>query len=187
MKRVLLLALAATLLMLPVAAQGHSKLRLRGTVTAVNTAEKTLAVTSSRFVHTLRVTGTLAAVRIGQRAELRGTTLRARGNGSRVLARGVLIVRTEPRTPDAKDDTGRVEVHGRISSLAPLTAAGVTCTVPAGVSITGFAVGDRVEMKCVFAANALTLRRLESEGADRDEGKGEDRDRDEEEDEDDDD
>jgi hypothetical protein len=170
MKRVLLVALAATLLVLPVTAQAHAKVRVRGTVTAMNTAEKTLTVTTTRLVHTLRVPGTLAAVRIGQRVELRGTTLRARGNGSRVLARDVLIVRSERRTARREDDDhGRAEVHGRIASLAPLTVAGVTCAVPAGVSLSGFKVGDRVEMKCVLVANVLTLRRLESEDADRDE------------------
>jgi hypothetical protein len=179
MKRVLLVALTAMLLVLPVTAQADSKLRLRGTVTAANAAEKTLAVTSTRLVHTLRVPGSLVDVRIGQRVELRGTTLRARGNGSRVLARGVLIVRSEPRTArGAGDDNGRAEVHGRIASIAPLTVAGVTCAVPAGASISGFEVGDRVEMKCVLVANVLTLRRLESEDADRDEGRDEDRDRD---------
>jgi hypothetical protein len=179
MNRVLLIALAATLLVLPASAYARSDLRLRGTVTATNTADKLVTVTSSRLVHVLRVPGSVADIRVGQRVELRGTTLRARGNGSRVLARDVLIVRSERRAK-RDDDNGRVEAHGRISSLSPLTVAGVTCTVPAGGSTARFEVGERVEMKCDFAAGVLTLRRLESEDADRDEreDKEEDRDRD---------
>ena len=186
MNRVLLIALAATLLVLPASAYARSDLRLRGTVTATNTAEKLVTVTASRLVHVLRVPGSVADIRVGQRVELRGTTLRARGNGSRVLARDVLIVRSERRETAAEADAGRVEAHGRISSLSPLTVAGVSCTVPASISIARFRVGDRVEMKCDFAAGVLTLRRLESEDADRDERRDEEEDRDRDRDEDDD-
>jgi hypothetical protein len=181
MNRVLLVAVAATLLALPASAYGHSDLRLRGTVTATNAADHRVTVTSSRLVHFLRVPGSLVRVRIGQRVELRGTTLREQGNGSRVLARGVLIVGSEPRA--GNEDDARVEVHGRISSLSPLTVAGVTCAVPAGLSTTGFAVGERVQMTCVLVSNVLTLRRLKSEQANR----AEDQDDDEDEDDDDDD
>jgi hypothetical protein len=176
MNRLLLTALAAALLALPASAYGRSDLRLRGTVTATNAAEQLVTVTSSRLVHVLHVPGSLADIRVGRRVELRGTTLRARGNGSRVLARGVQIVRSELRAQSADVD-GRVEARGRISSLSPLTVAGVTCTVPAGLSLARFSVGQRVEMKCDFAAGVLTLRRLESEDDDRDDDdRGQDRD-----------
>lgn len=187
MNRALLIALAATLLVLPASAYADSDLRLRGTVTATNAAEKHITVTSTRLVHVLSVPGSLADIRVGQRVELRGTTLRAQGNGSRVLARGVLIVRSERREPAAEADVGRVEAHGRISSLSPLTVAGVTCAVPASISLARFRVGDRVEMKCDFAAGVLTLRRLQSEQADRDEDEDEDKNRDRDRDHDDDD
>jgi hypothetical protein len=183
MNRVLLLAVTALLVALPASAQARSDLRLRGTVTATNTADGLVTVSSSRLVHVLRVPGSLAAVRVGQRVELRGTTLRARGNGSRVLARNVLIVRSERR---AQSDAGRVEAHGLISSLSPLTVAGVTCTVPSGFSLAGFTVGERVEMKCAFASGVLTLRSLESEDDDRDEDDDEDEDDDDDDDDDDD-
>lgn len=175
MNRILLIALAATLLVLSASAYARSDLRLRGTVTATSSAERLVTVTSSRLVHVLRVPGSVAEIRVGQRVEVRGTTLRARGSVSRVLARGVLIVRSEPT---ANREVGRVEAHGRISSLSPLTVAGVTCTVPASSSIARFRVGERVEMKCDFAAGVLTLRRLESEEADRDEREDEEEDRD---------
>jgi hypothetical protein len=179
MNRFLLIALAAALVALPASAYGRSDLRLRGTVTATSPSEPQVTVTSSELVHFLRVPGSLADIRVGQRVELRGTTLREKGNGSRVLARGVLIVRSELR-PQQAANTGRVEAHGLISSLTPLTVAGVTCTVPSGLSLTGFTVGERVEMKCDFAAGVLTVRRLKSEQGDRDERQGKkERDRDE--------
>ena len=171
MSRYLLLALAATALVLPAAANARDELRLRGTVTATSGTAATVTVTSARLVHTLSVPGSLARIRVGQRVELRGTTLRRHGNGSRVLARGVLLVRSELRASPAQPvaPAERAEARGSISSLAPLTVAGVTCAVPAGVSLAGFAVGDLVEMQCVLVGTVLTLRRLESEQADNDE------------------
>lgn len=189
MNRLLLIAAAAVLLGLPASASAGSDLRLRGTVTAKHAAEQLVTVTSSRLVHVLRVPGSLDRIRVGQRVELRGTTLRSHGNGSRVLARGVLIVRSLLRAPRVEDDDDEVEVRGRITSLSPLTVAGVTCAVPTGVSLAGFVVGERVEMKCDLVAGVLTLRRLESEDVDFDEedDEREDRDRDRDDDDDDDD
>ena len=92
MPRIVLAALAALLMLLPATADGHSGLRLRGTVTAVHPANNLLNVRSGRLAHVLRAPGSLARIRVGMRVELRGTTLRRHGNGSRVLARGVVIV-----------------------------------------------------------------------------------------------
>jgi hypothetical protein len=181
MRRSLLTALAAALLVLPVAADAHSGLRLRGTVTAKQAADGLITVSSSRLVHVLRVPGSLDRIRVGQRVELRGTVLRARGNGSRVLARGVTIARSEIRAPardrdeDEPDDDER-EVRGPISSLTPLTVAGLTCAVPARISIAGFRVGDRVEMTCDLVRGVWTLRKLQSEDARDHEDEDEDRD-----------
>jgi len=180
MSRYLLLALAATALVLPATANARDELRLRGTVTATSAAAGTVTVTSARLVHTLSVPGSLQRIRIGQRVELRGTTLRRHGNGSRVLARGVLIVSSELRVSPAPAVApgDRVQARGRITSLAPLTVAGVICAVPAGASLAGFAVGDLVEMQCVLVGTVLTLQRLESERADPDEDRDDDDDED---------
>jgi len=189
MPRILLVALAAAaLLLLPAAADAQSGVRLRGTVTLKNTARGLVGVRAARQAVVLRVPGSLARIRVGQRVELRGTTLRARANGSRVLARGVSIVRSRPlarsapATPSASasDDDLKVddelEIKGTITSLAPLTVASgtetATCVVPAGVSLAGFAVGDLVEMTCDLSGGVFVLRELEQEDDDDSSGPG---------------
>jgi len=180
MPRILLAALAALILVLPASAEGKSGLRLRGTVTAVHPANNLLNVRSGRLAHVLRAPGSLARIRVGTRVELRGTTLRRHGNGSRVLARGVVIVSSvvlashvpapDPDDADEEEidlDDDELEVKGTLTSLSPLavTAAGFTftCTVPAGVSLHGFAVGDFVEMTCDRVHGTWILRELEHE------------------------
>ena len=179
MPRILLAALAALILVLPASAEGKSGLRLRGTVTAVHPANNLLNVRSGRLAHVLRAPGSLARIRVGTRVELRGTTLRRHGNGSRLLARNVSVVRSQPlaqagspaSAPRADDeievDDDELEVKGTLTSLSPLavTAAGFTftCTVPAGVSLHGFAVGDFVEMTCDRVHGTWILRELEHE------------------------
>ena len=59
--------------------------------------------------------------------------------------------------------TGEIEVTGPLTSLDPPTVGGVACVVPAGKTVTGVAVGDIVEMKCVVLDGTLTLRRFERE------------------------
>lgn len=69
------------------------------------------------------------------------------------------------------EDSHEVEVEGRITALLPTSitvqpgsaASLVTCSL--GKPLVGFAVGDRVELRCVAAAGgALTLRKIEREG-----------------------
>jgi hypothetical protein len=67
-----------------------------------------------------------------------------------------------------EEDDDELEVEGPIQSLSPLTVKGVTCAVPADMSLAGFGVGDIVEMKCVRVAGAWTLAKLESEDEDDD-------------------
>ena len=172
----LLVALAAALLLVPATAQGHSGVRLRGVVALKDTANNLVTVRASRQAFALRVPGSLAAIRVGQRVELRGSTLRAHGNGSRVLARNVSIVSSQPlsspASPGADDDepADEVEIKGKLKALAPLTVESsmraVTCSVPAGVSLAGFATGDIVEMKCDLVAGTWVLRKLEHEDDD---------------------
>lgn len=69
---------------------------------------------------------------------------------------------------DLTGDGGEVEAQGTITSLAPLTVApeegsAVSCAVPAGVSLDGFAVGDSVELKCEVTPAGLVLATLESD------------------------
>jgi len=180
MPRILLAALAALILVIPATAEGKSGLRLRGTVTAVHPANNLLNVRSERLAHVLRAPGSLARIRVGTRVELRGTTLRRHGNGSRVLARGVaivssVVVASHAPAPDPDDadeeeidlDDDELEVKGTLKSLSPLTVTaagfGFTCTVPAGMSLQGFAVGDFVEMTCDRVHGTWILRELEHE------------------------
>jgi len=169
MRRCLLIALGAILLLLPASAEAGSDLRLRGTVTKKNTASHLVTVASARLVHVLRVPGSLASIRIGQRVELRKTTLRRHGNGSRVLARGVRIVRSKivdrPARERKRDDDER-ERRGRITSLSPLTVAGLTCAVPRRALLIGFRVGDVVEITCDLIGGVWTLRKIQLEDDD---------------------
>ena len=184
--RIVLAALAALIVILPATAEGKSGLRLRGTVTAVHPANNLLNVRSGRLAHVLRAPDSLARIKVGMRVELRGTTLRRHGNGSRVLARGVVIVSSvvvasHAPAPDPDDadeeeidlDDDELEVKGTLKSLSPLavTAAGFTftCTVPAGMSLHGFAVGNFVEMTCDRVNGTWILRELEHEDDDEDE------------------
>lgn len=168
MRRLLLIALASTLLVLPASADGGSGLRLRGTVTDKDTAAGLVTVAKSGSVHVLRVPGSLAAIRIGQRVELRDTTLRRHGKGS-VLARGVLIVsaQTVDRAPRGDEpDRDEQERRGRITSLSPLTVSGLTCAVPAQATLSGFRVGDVVEVTCDLIGGVWTLRKIQLEDED---------------------
>ena len=95
MTRFAIAAFAALLLLAPAAATGAgadaSRVQLRGTVAQTLPANKLVRVDTSRVAHILRVPGSQARIHVGQRVALRGTTLRERGNGSRVLARGVVL------------------------------------------------------------------------------------------------
>ncbi|HEX4745924.1 MAG TPA: hypothetical protein VFU99_03480 [Gaiellaceae bacterium] len=183
MTRIALGVLAASvLLLLPATAQGDSSVRVRGTVTLKDSAAHIVTLRATRQAVALRVPGSLAAIRVGQRVELRGSTLRAKGGGSRVLARNVTIASSAPLSAapqpkaDEEVDEDEVEIKGELLSLTPLTVRSstrtVTCAVPAGQSVTGFAIGDFVEITCDLRAGAWVLRNLEHEDdedrADRD-------------------
>lgn len=89
---------AALLLVFATAAAGGS-VRLEGTVAAKFPENQLVRVDSRRTAFVLRVPGSQSRIRVGQRVELRGTTLRRRGNGSRVLARNVTIAGSALRDP----------------------------------------------------------------------------------------
>jgi hypothetical protein len=166
------------MLLLPLGAEASSGFRARGIVTAKDESAGLVTVASQRRTHVLRVQGSLTAIRLGQRVELRGTTLRRKGNGSRVLARGVAVVRVDlvaRRIRDDEPDDDEREVRGRITSLSPLTVAGLTCVVPGRVSLAGFRVGDFAEMTCDLIGGEWTLRKIHLE--DGDEVRGDDDDR----------
>jgi hypothetical protein len=178
MTRIVLGGLAAAMLLLiPATAHGDSGVRVRGTVALKDTSNQIVTVRASRLAVALHVPGSMAAIRVGQRVELRGSTLRQKGNGSRVLARSVTIASFRPllapapnRDDDDESDDDEVEIKGLIMSLVPLTVRSttrtVTCVVPAGLSLNGFAVGDFVEITCDLKAGVLVLRDLEREDDD---------------------
>lgn len=111
MPRSVLIAVVALLLLVPATAQGKSNVKLRGTVYSKTPAAHLVSVKASRKVFSLHVPGSLSAIKAGQRVELRGSTLRARGSGSRVLAQRVAIVTAKPlattQSPSASDDDGQ--------------------------------------------------------------------------------
>lgn len=191
MPRLLVIALLTALLLVPATAEGKSNVRLRGTVVAKDAAAHLVSVKASRQLFSLRVPGSASAIRTGQRVELRGSTLRAHGHGSRVLARGVSIVASQPLSGSSSsqasdDDDDEIEIKGTLTSLAPVTVTSgsraVSCTAPAGMSLSGVAVGDLVELTCDLVGGTWVVRKLEPE--DDDDRAGED---DDDEDEDDDD
>lgn len=176
MRRLLTLGLAGAamvaLLAASAAAHSDSQLRLRGTVALKDASSHIVTLRAARQAAALRVPGSLAAIRIGQRVELRGSTLRSRGDGSRVLARNVSIASSStlaaPFTPQRDDD--EVELEGTITSLVPLTVASasrsVTCSLPVGMSLRGFAIGDAVEMTCDLKGGSWVLRTIHLEDDD---------------------
>jgi hypothetical protein len=200
MPRFLLAVLAAVLLVLPATAEGQSTTRLRGTVALKSQATDLVTVRTKRQAVALRVPGSMSLIRIGQRIELRGSTLRAHGHGSRVLAHNVSIVSSQPlstssspQAEDEEDEDDEVEIKGKLTSLAPLTVTSatrsVTCSVPSAGLLAGFVVGDFVEITCDLVGGSWVLRELEHEdmadddddsssgNASRDDDDGEDADR----------
>jgi len=157
---------AAILFLLPAVALGDSGIRMHGAVASKSGTTHLVSVRSLRQIAALRVPGSLSAIHVGQRVELRGSTLRASARHSRLLARNVTVVRTQTLTSSQSSDD-EVEIKGTLTSLSPLTVQSsgraVSCVAPAGVSLAGFAVGDVVEMTCELRAGALVLRKLEQE------------------------
>lgn len=180
MPRVLLISLLGLLLLVPATADGSSGVRVRGTVAAKDASAHLVSVKASRQLFSLRVPGTLAAIRAGQRVELRGSTLRARSGGSQVLAKGVTLASTRPlsttgqpssRSDDDAEDDER-EITGKLMSLAPVTVSSstrsVSCEAPAGMSLSGLAIGDLVEMTCDLVGSSWVVRKLHLEDEDDD-------------------
>jgi hypothetical protein len=107
---------------------------------------------------------------------LRGTTLRERGNGSRVLARGVVVAGSARKGSSSlssassgsqSSEAGRLRIRGNLTSLAPPTVSSGSvsqwCALATGQTLAGFAVGDFVEMRCVLALGVWMLRDLRHE------------------------
>ncbi len=184
MRRILLAALAAALLIIAPAtatsadsSAGKSKLKLRGTVAQTLPANHLVRVDTRRMAHILRVPGSQARIRVGQRVELRGTTLRQRGNSSSMLASNVVVAATAqkrsssvPGSGTSSNDSGKLEIKGTLSSLSPPTvtsgSVSASCALPAGQTLAGFAVGEFVEMKCVLRLGVWMLRDLRHEDDD---------------------
>jgi hypothetical protein len=181
--RTLLISLLALLLLVPATAEGSSSVRLRGTVATKDTGAHLVSVKAARQLFSLRVPGSLEKIRSGQRVELRGSTLRAQGRGSRVLATGVTVASAQPvqaspaAKPSSDDDDEATdderEITGKLTSLAPVTVTSstrtVSCSAPSGMSLAGFAIGDRVEMTCDLIGGTWVVRKLHLEDEDEDE------------------
>jgi hypothetical protein len=172
MPRFLLVVLATALLILPATAEGQSTSNLRGTVALKSQANDLVTLRTQRQRVALRVRSSLSRIRIGQRVELRGSTLRAQGSRSEVLARNVFVVSSEalssPSSSSQADDD-EVEIKGRLMALGSSVTVesatrSVTCVDPTGISAKGFVQAELVEMTCDrVAVGALVLRKLEHE------------------------
>jgi len=147
--------------------------QLRGTVAQTLPANKLVRVDTSRVAHILRVPGSQARMHVGQRVVLRGTTLRERGS-SRLLARGVVLAGSARKSSSSVagsgssgNEAGKLEIRGNLTSLAPPTVSSgsvtASCSLPVGQTLTGFTVGDFVEMKCVLALGVWIVRDLRHE------------------------
>lgn len=156
MTRALLAALLVTLLAVPAAVAhrgGDDERKARaGTVVSVDAAAGTVTIR-------LRDAARLQA---GDRVVVEARALAARRHDAR-----------------REDDDDEVEATGKLTSLSPVTvttAVGktVSCVVPAGFSLAGLALGDRVEITCDLVAGAWTLRRIHAEDDD-DDRRGDDR------------
>ena len=187
-----LVVLAAALLALPATAQAKSGVRLRGTVTLKDASHRLLSVRATKRAFDLRVRSSMQRVRLGERVELRGSTLRTQGQSSHVVATNVSVLRSHSPSgaadtssgpgsagssgPSAGDDdqgenedqdNDELEVKGTITSLSPLTVSTPSgpksCVVPTGMTLTGFAVNDFVEMKCDLVGGTFVLRELQHE------------------------
>jgi hypothetical protein len=195
MPRTILAALVACLAALlflvsatSAAPSGSSGAKLRGRVAATFPASHLIRVDSRRLAHILQVPGSQTSIRVGQRVELRGTTLRRHGHGSRVLARNVHVVRSaylrasSPVTGGSLAPTNddELEVKGTLTALSPVTVSttggSAVCTAPAGMSLSGFAVGDFVELTCDLRAGVWTVRKLKHEDDDAVRGDDDDED-----------
>ncbi len=178
--------LAALLLLAPATSASRSGAKLRGTVAATFPKNELIRVDSRRLAHILRVPGSQARIRVGQRVELRGSTLRRQGHGSRVVARNVQVVRSVALSASpsatggalAPSDDDELEVKGTLTSLSPVTVStakgSAVCVAPAGLSLSGFAIGDFVEMTCDLRSGVWTVRKLEHEDDHAAGGRGDD-------------
>jgi hypothetical protein len=151
--------------------------QLRGTVAQTLPANNLVRVDTSRVAHILRVPGSQARIHVGQRVVLRGTTLRERGNGSRVLARAVVVAGSAVKGSSSiagtssggsrSNDAGRLEIRGNLTSLAPPTVSSgsvsASCSLATGQTLTGFTVGDFVEMKCLLQLGVWMVRDIRHE------------------------
>src|SRR5512139_156630 len=109
MPRVLLLAILGALLLVPATGASTSRMHVRGTVGAKSQARHLVSVKAARQLFSLRVPGSLARIRVGEKVELSGSTLRSDGRRSEVIANGVSVAGSQPlaapEAPTASDDT----------------------------------------------------------------------------------
>jgi hypothetical protein len=94
-----------------------------------------------------------------------------------VLARGVVLagsarkgssgVSSTSSGGSRSNDAGRLEIRGNLTSLTPPTVSSgsvsASCALAAGQTLTGFAVGDFVEMRCVLRLGVWMVRDVRHE------------------------
>lgn len=140
----------------------EGELEVRGTVTAVTPAVVVKTGTGVVVTCVIPVGTTLSGIAVGDLVELKCDLI----VGQWTLRRAHGEDEHDGEHGDDDHHGSKVKVRGTLTSLDPLTVtpgagAAVTCAVPTGVSLAGFAVGDMVKMKCRRDGDTLTLRKLE--------------------------
>jgi hypothetical protein len=121
------------------------------------------------LVATLAVVLAVPAVAIADRGSSDGgarTTVRTATKQQRAKAKLRKAKRQKSRASRTSSIGDERELKGRIASLSPLRVGSLTCTVPAGMSLSAFEVGDFVEITCDRLGGEWVLRKLHLEDDD---------------------
>jgi hypothetical protein len=100
--------------------------------------------------------------RLGEKKKKRKKQRRTRQKAKKGAKTGV----TSAQAGIAGDE---IEVKGPLTSLTPPTVGTLSCAVPQGMAVSGFAVGDVVKMTCAVVDATWVLRKLEREHEEQDE------------------
>lgn len=136
----------------PVTVPAVQKREAKGPITALGAASITVGTLTCDVPAAVSL-GTLA---VGDLVEL--TCVRTAADAPWAL-------RKVEREDGGAQGLQEIEVKGPVTALGAgtISVGTVTCTIPAGVVVTGIAVGDLVELKCLVGAAETTLVKVERE------------------------
>jgi hypothetical protein len=145
-------------------ALGQSKVEAEGLVTAVSASSLTVQPEhGSAVTFSVPATVDVSAVQVGDRVHAKGS-LQADGS--------LQLVRLERQNPHEQSGAQEVEAEGSVTAvdstsltIQPKHGSAVTFVVPAGIDVSGVAVGDSVQAKGTPNADGtVTLVSLEAKG-----------------------